>query len=148
MMSKFKRLARLTNLLVGVLAGQTLGNAGHDDVLTGKDCQKRNFQSIAIDSRGHEGKLIIDVALDDLGVDNEAGADVVEEDETGIRSQVQLGNADTADGAVIEGSLEPLGGVGVQTILGEVLQVTTQGAQTLRAHGVTLVGLPIVSRGM
>lgn len=131
---------------MGVLAGETLGNAGHDDVLTGIDCQKRSILSIAIDSRGHEGKLIVDTALDDLRVDNEAGGDVVEENETGVSSQVQLGNADTTDGAVIEGTLEPLSGVGVKTVLGKVLQVTTQGAQTLRTHGVTLVSLQIVSR--
>jgi hypothetical protein len=97
---------------------------------------------IVVYLRGHEGELIVDVALDDFGVDDEAGSDVVQKDETGVGSQVQLRNADTADGAVVEGALEPLSGVGVQTVLGEVLQVTTQGAQTLGAHGVTLVGLP------
>jgi hypothetical protein len=97
--------------------------------------------SIAVYLRGHEGELIVDVALDDFGVDNETGRDVVQEDETGVGGQVQLGNADTADGTVIEGSLEPLSGVGVQTVLGEVLQVTAQRAQTLGTHGVTLVGL-------
>jgi hypothetical protein len=28
-------------------------------------------------SRSHEGKLVVDVALDDLGVHDEAGGDVV-----------------------------------------------------------------------
>lgn len=28
-------------------------------------------------SRGHEGELVVDAALDDLGVNDEAGGDVV-----------------------------------------------------------------------
>jgi hypothetical protein len=86
---------------------------------------------------------------------------LTQENETGVSGQVKLGNADTANGTVIlvkvntmfhpkrrcthERSLEPLSGVGVQTILGEVLQVTSERAQTLRAHRVTLVGLRIIS---
>jgi hypothetical protein len=66
----------LTDLLVGVLAGETLGNTGHDDVLTNImlaiDCQFK-----AGHLRGHEGELVVDMALDDLGVDNESGGDVV-----------------------------------------------------------------------
>lgn len=60
------------------------------------------------------------MALDDLRVDDEAGADVVykslergqllqrslyethtEQNETGIGGQVELGNADTADSAIV-----------------------------------------------
>lgn len=40
-----------------------------------------------------------------------------------------------------ERAFEPLGGVGVQSILGEVLKVSSEGAQTLGPHGVTLVSL-------
>lgn len=103
---------------------------------------------MVVDLRSHERKLIVDTALDYLGVNNEARGDVVEEDKTGVSGQVQLRNADTTDGTVIERSLEPLGGVGVETVLGEVLQVTTQRAETLRAHRVTLVSLSIISRGI
>lgn len=70
---------------------------------------------------------------------------LTQEDKTSISTQVELRNADTTDSAVIQGALEPLGGVSVQTVLGEVLQVTTERAKTLGAHGVSLVGLHIVS---
>lgn len=68
-----------------------------------------------------------------------------QQDETGVGGQVQLGNADTADGTVIQRALEPLSRVGVQGVLGQVLEVTSQRAQTLGTHGVTLVGLQTVS---
>ena len=97
------------------------------------------------DLRGHEREFVIDTTLDDFGVDNEAGGDVVfrelvivsrclwllhtQENETSIGREIELGNADTTDGAVVlvivrkeffgEGvlpyqrTLEPLRGVGV-----------------------------------
>lgn len=134
--------------------------------------------------RGHEGKLIIDTTLDDLGVDDETGGNIVcmkmlikyspeyatdeihtQKDQTGVSRQVELRNADTTDSTVVlqiskliskvsfrgikdntyQGPLEPLGRVGVQSILGEVLEVASKRAQTLRAHRVTLVSLLIFS---
>jgi hypothetical protein len=71
-------------------------------------------------SRGHEGKLIVDMALDNLRVDDKARADVVyrtlergrnvsnkqwsthtKQNETGIGGQVELGDADAADSAIV-----------------------------------------------
>lgn len=112
----------------------------------GEDISKILWMIDSLDLRSHERKLIVDTALDYLGVNNEARGDVVEEDKTGVGGQVQLRNTDPTDGTVIERSLEPLSGVGVETVLGEVLQVTTQRAETLRAHRVTLVSLSIISR--
>ena len=76
--------------------------------------------------RGHERKLIIDPALDDLGVDDEAGSHIVQKNETGIGGQVKLRDADTADGTVIQRPLEPLSRVCIQSILRKVLQVTAE----------------------
>ena len=73
-----------TDLFVSVLPRQTLGNAGHDNVLG-----------------GHERKLVVHVALDDLGVHNKPGSDVVQDNKTGVSGQVKLRDADTADGTVV-----------------------------------------------
>lgn len=81
------------------------------------------------------------MASDDLGVDNETGSDVVQKDKTGISGQVELGNADTANSTVIQRTLKPLCRVSVKSILGEVLEVSSERAQTLGSHRVTLVGL-------
>jgi hypothetical protein len=35
------------------------------------------FEEVGKSLRGHERKLVVDMALDDLGIDDEAGGDVV-----------------------------------------------------------------------
>lgn len=81
------------------------------------------------------------MASDDFGVDNETGSDVVQKDEAGISGQVELRNADTANSTVIQRTLKPLCRIGIESVLGEILEVSSERAQTLGPHRVTLVGL-------
>jgi hypothetical protein len=85
-----------TDLLVGVLAGKTLLDAGHDDLgqLALAICRTGSYRCLLTFSlrrmlvkyhrkenrlhlRSHEGKLVVDTTLDNLGVDDEAGGNVV-----------------------------------------------------------------------
>jgi len=77
--------------------------------------------------------------LNTLGVDNKTAEDVVHKDEQGISAQVHLGDVNTADSRVIEGTLHPLRGVSGDEVSVEVRKTATKRGQTLGSHGVTLV---------
>ena len=118
---------------------------GHDDVLG-----------------GHEGELLRYPTTNDLGVDDHALGNVLQDDQQGIGGQVGLGDGDTTVGAaartgvsprkfssrdrtdrrlpVVEGSLEPLHTAGHQSVLLQDHQVPSQRAGTLGTHGVPLKG--------
>ena len=85
-----------TDLLVGFLARLALCYESHDDGF----CD-------------HEGEFFLDACVDALGVDDEAGGDVVEGEEDGVGEEEHLGDVDAADGAVVECTLHPLVGEGV-----------------------------------
>lgn len=48
--------------------------------------------------RSHEWKLLLDAALDTLGVNHETAEDVVHKDEQGVSAQEHLWDINTADG--------------------------------------------------
>ncbi len=58
--------------------------------------------------RGHEGEFFLQLGSDHGGEDDEAVGDVVEEDEEGVGEEEHFGDVDAPDGAVVEGTLEPL----------------------------------------
>ena len=72
-----------TDVLMALLTITTLLDHGHDDVLG-----------------GHEGELLVDAALDDLGVDDEALGDVLEEGQEDVCGEEGLGQADTTVGTI------------------------------------------------
>ena len=74
--------------------------------------------------------------MDDGGVDDETGGDVVEEDEEGVGAEVHVWDEEAADGAIVEGTLEPLGGVGVGGVFVEVGEMTAETAEAFGAHGI------------
>lgn len=88
-----------------ILSGNTLLDECHDDVL-GR----------------HERQLGVNTLLDDGGVYNEAGGDVVEEDERGIGAEEGLWETHAADGAVVEGALHPLRGICGSCVGAEIAQ--------------------------
>lgn len=81
---------------MGILTGKTLLDTGHDDLgqlafgigMTGSFLCLLTFslrmmlvdnhrEKNGLNLRSHKGKLVVDMALDDLGIDNEAGGNVV-----------------------------------------------------------------------
>ena len=72
--------------------------------------------------------------LDDGGVDDEAGRDVGEENEEGVGGQVHFWDEEAADGAIVEGALKPLGGVGVGGVFVGICEVAAEAADALGAH--------------
>jgi len=61
----------------------------------------------------------------------------LQEYEEGIGAEVRVWDEDAANGTVVEGAFEPLGGVGVGGVLVEVCEVAAETADTFGAHGVT-----------
>jgi hypothetical protein len=66
------------------------------------------------------------MALDDLGIDDQAAGDVLGEDEHGVDGEEGLGDGEALIGAVVEGAFEPLGGGGEGHGVGEGLDETRQ----------------------
>jgi len=81
--------------------------------------------------------------LNDCRVDDEAGGDVHKEDEEGVGAEVHIWDKYSADCAVVEGALEPLGGVGVGGVFVEVCEVTAKTAYAFGAHGVAFWGFSL-----
>lgn len=90
-----------------VLAGLSELDEMHDDVL-----------------RGHEGEFFHEVGVDALGVDDEAGDNVVEGQEDGVGAEVHLRDVDAADGAVVECSLHPLLGICARGVVALVCEIS------------------------
>ena len=89
----------------------------------------------------HEGQLLGDPLPDDGGVDDEAGADVEEEDEAGVGAEIGFWKRDASNGAIVEGAFEPLCGVGSQSFERLGGEVAAEAAEAFGTHGVTFVSL-------
>ena len=89
---------------------------------------------------GHEGQLLQNVALNDLGMDHQTGGHVQVDVQDGVHSQEGLWHRQALVGGIIQGALEPLGRGGDSGVARVHHDVTGQGADTLAAHGVALVG--------
>ena len=89
---------------------------------------------------GHEGQLSHQAAAHHLGVHHDAVGDVEHDVQDGVGGQEALGHGHAFVGAVVQGALEPLGAGGEAGVQHVHHQVTAQGADTLAAHGVALVG--------
>lgn len=111
------------DLLVGVLARNSLLDERHDDVLG-----------------GHEWQLLHNAVLNALGVHDQSAEDVVHQDQQGVGAEVHLGDIDAADGRVVQGALHPLRRVGRDEVCVQVPETAAEGGETLGAHGVALVG--------
>ena len=111
------------DVLVGFLAGFAVGAQSHDDVFG-----------------GHEREFFGDTTLDDGWVEDQAGADVVEDNQECVGGEEDFREVESTDGAIIKGPLEPLRGVGVAGVSVLVAEMASQGANTFGAHRVSLVG--------
>lgn len=80
--------------------------------------------------RSHKWKLLLDTALDALGVNHETAEDVVHKDEQSVGTEEHLGDVNTANGRVVKCAFHPLCGVGGQEVCVKVRQAATQRGET------------------
>jgi len=102
------------NLLVGNLARGAVVDHADEDFLA-----------------GHVGQLLHQLGVDDGGEDDEAVADVVEAGDDGVGEEEHLRNVHAADGAVVEGALEPLRRKGLAEVGRDVAELAAQAADAL-----------------
>ena len=60
----------------------------------------------------HKRQFLVHLPPDHRWIDDQAGCDVVEGDEDGVGEQEHLRQVHAADGGVVKGALQPLGGIG------------------------------------
>ena len=87
----------------------------------------------------HEGKLLEEVLLDHLRVDDEAGDDIDVELQDGVGRKERFRDGDPLVGGIVECSLEPLGGRGERRVQGIGGHIAGQRADAFGTHRVTLV---------
>ena len=76
----------------------------------------------------HERQFFVHLSPNHGWVDDQTGRDVVEGDEDGVGEEEDLGNVHAPDGGVVEGALEPLGGVRGREVGRKVGELAGEGA--------------------
>lgn len=123
LLHRFRRLmAQHLDLFVGPLPRLALGRQRRDDVL-----------------RRHEGQFRVDAPLDHLRIHDQAAADIVQQDETGVCQQETLGQGAPPNGAIVQRPLEQLRRVRVDRVFGRVGQSATQRTESLAPHRIPLI---------
>ena len=77
-------------------------------------------------ARAHTTHLLADVALNHLGVDHEALADVLQNDQDNVRGQEGLRQGDASVRTVVQRALEPLRGRRLLGVPHQAHQVPTE----------------------
>ena len=87
----------------------------------------------------HEGQLLAESLLDDLGINDKPVRDVRAERQHAVNSEERFGYAETLVRGVVKRTLEPLGRGGEVAVENVYHHISGKGADTLAAHRVTLI---------